>query len=131
MATAGTCFDVYLDAVFHPNLTRLTLMQEGWHYEVDDPGAPLTFKGVVFNEMKGAYSDPDNLLGRYSQQSVFPDNTYGADSGGDPTVIPDLTYEQFKRFHDAYYHPSNARVFFYGDDPPDERLRLLDVYFSA
>ncbi len=122
--------DVYLDAVFFPNLTPFTLQQEGWHYELDDPDAPLVYKGVVFNEMKGVYSDPDNLLGRYSQQSVFPDNTYGVDSGGDPTEIPDLTYEQFKRFHETYYHPTNARVFFYGDDPPEERLRIIDAYFS-
>ena len=120
--------DVYLDAVFYPRITPETLRQEGWHYELDGADAPLTYKGVVFNEMKGAYSSPDNLLGRYSQHAVFPDNAYGLDSGGDPKHIPDLTYEQFKRFHDTYYHPSNAFIFFYGDDDPDERLRLLDVY---
>jgi len=108
--------DVYLDAVFYPLLTPFTLYQEGWHYDLDDLDSPLVYKGVVFNEMKGAYSDPDNLLGKYVQQSLFPDNTYGVDSGGDPAMIPDLTFPQFKRFHDTYYHPSNARFVFYGDD---------------
>ena len=122
--------DVYLDAVFYPRITPHIFEQEGWHYELERPDNPLRYKGVVFNEMKGAYSSPDNLLSEYSQQSLFPDNTYGVDSGGDPMVIPDLTYEQFKRFHETYYHPSNARAFFYGDDPPEERLRLLDAYFS-
>lgn len=122
--------DVYLDAVFCPNLTPQTLQQEGWHYELDGPDAPLVYKGVVFNEMKGAYSDPDNLLERTIQQSLFPDTTYGVDSGGDPAVIPDLTYEQFKQFHDTYYHPSNALMFFYGDDPPGERLRLVDAFLQ-
>jgi Zn-dependent M16 (insulinase) family peptidase len=122
--------DVYLDAVFYPRLTPFTLHQEGWHYELDDLNSPLVYKGVVFNEMKGAYSDPDNLLGRYVQQSIFPDNTYGVDSGGDPAVIPDLTFPQFKRFHDTYYHPSNARFVFYGDDPEEERLRILDDYLK-
>ncbi len=120
--------DVYLDAVFHPNLTPYTLKQEGWHYDLDDPDAPITFKGVVFNEMKGAYSDPNNLLARFAQQSLFPDNTYGVDSGGDPAVIPDLTFEQFMTFHETYYHPSNALVFFYGDDPVEARLRMIDEY---
>jgi Zn-dependent M16 (insulinase) family peptidase len=119
--------DVYLDAVFYPLIPPHTLQQEGWHYELEDPADPLTFKGVVFNEMKGAYSSPDNLLYRYSQQSLFPDNPYGLDSGGDPGEIPNLTYEQFKRFHQTYYHPSNARIFFYGDDDPEERLRLIDA----
>ncbi|HRN68384.1 MAG TPA: insulinase family protein, partial [Promineifilum sp.] len=123
--------DVYVDAVFHPLLSPEKLAQEGWHYELEATDSPLTFKGVVFNEMKGAYSSPDNLLGRYSQQSVFPDVTYGVDSGGDPAVIPDLTYEQFKRFHETYYHPSNALIFFYGDDDPEERLRRMDDYLAG
>lgn len=118
--------DVYLDAVFHPLITPNHLAQEGWHYEVDKPDAPLTYKGVVYNEMKGAYSSPDNLLYRYASRSLFPDNAYGFDSGGDPAEIPNLTYAQFKRFHATYYHPSNARIFFYGDDQPAERLRFLD-----
>lgn len=123
--------EVYLDAVFHPLITPHHLAQEGWHYELAQPDGPLTFKGVVFNEMKGAYSSPDALLYRYSKQSLFPDNPYGYDSGGDPTAIPDLTYEQFKRFHTAYYHPSNALIYFYGDDDPVERLRILDAYLST
>jgi len=123
--------DVYVDAVFHPLLSPEKLAQEGWHYELEATDSPLTFKGVVFNEMKGAYSSPDNLLGRYSQQSVFPDVTYGVDSGGDPAVIPDLTYEQFKHFHETYYHPSNALIFFYGDDNPEERLRRMDAYLAG
>lgn len=118
--------DVYLDAVFHPLITPNHLAQEGWHYELEKADAPLTYKGVVYNEMKGAYSSPDNLLYRYASRSLFPDNAYGFDSGGDPAEIPNLTYEQFKRFHATYYHPSNARIFFYGDDDPTERLRMLD-----
>lgn len=122
--------DVYLDAVFHPLLTPHHLDQEGWHYELETAAAPLIYKGVVFNEMKGAYSSPDGLLFRSSQQSLFPDNTYGFDSGGDPTAIPDLTYEQFKAFHDTYYHPSNAFIFFYGNDESEERLRILNGYLN-
>ena len=122
--------DVYVDAVFHPLLSPEKLAQEGWHYELEAADAPLSYKGVVFNEMKGAYSSPDNLLDRYSRQATFPDTTYGVDSGGDPAVIPDLTYEQFKRFHETYYHPSNALLFFYGDDDPEERLRRMSGYLS-
>ncbi|WP_322495651.1 insulinase family protein [Chloroflexus sp.] len=122
--------DVYLDAVFFPRITPEVLKQEGWHFELPAPDAPLTIKGVVYNEMKGAYSSPDGMLYRYSQQSLFPDTTYGHSSGGDPQAIPDLTYEAFKRFHETLYHPSNARIFFYGDDPPEERLRKLDEYLS-
>ena len=120
--------DVYLDAVFYPRITPQTLEQEGWHYELDDPGQAMTFKGVVFNEMKGAYSDPENVLGRFTQQALFPDTPYGHDSGGDPAAIPDLTYEQFKTFHDTYYHPTNARIVFWGDDDPDRRLQIVDEY---
>ena len=102
--------DVYLDAVFFPRISPHTLEQEGWHYELEAVDEPLTYKGVVFNEMKGAYSSPDNLLRRLSQRSLFPDTPYGFDSGGDPAEIPHLTYEQFKTFHETYYHPSNARI---------------------
>ena len=122
--------NVYLDAVFHPRLTPQIFQQEGWHYELDTPGAPLVYKGVVFNEMKGNYSSPDSMLRELSQQSLYPDITYGLDSGGDPKHIPDLTYEQLKDFHARHYHPSNAKLFFYGDDDPDQRLRLLDKYLG-
>jgi Zn-dependent M16 (insulinase) family peptidase len=126
--------DVYLDAVYYPRITPETLKQEGWHYELDTPDQPLNFKGVVFNEMKGAYSSPDNLLGRYTQQSLFPDNAYGVDSGGDPACIPDLTYEAFKQFHATYYHPSNSFIYFYGNDDPEKRFEIVQGYlkdFSA
>jgi Zn-dependent M16 (insulinase) family peptidase len=122
--------DVYLDAVFYPRITSETLQQEGWHYELDSPDQPLSFKGVVFNEMKGAYSSPDNLLGRYTQQSLFPDNAYGVDSGGDPTRIPDLTYESFKQFHAQYYHPSNSFIYFYGNDDPEKRFEIVQGYLK-
>jgi hypothetical protein len=122
--------DVYLDSVFHPRLTPQIFAQEGWHYELESPGDPLVYRGIVFNEMKGAYGSPDNLLYRYSQQALFPDNAYGVDSGGDPRSIPDLTYEQLKAFHEAYYHPSNARIFFYGDDDPETRLRIINEYLK-
>ncbi|HWQ12400.1 MAG TPA: insulinase family protein [Roseiflexaceae bacterium] len=118
--------DVYLDAVLHPRITPDTLMQEGWHYELDADGR-LVYKGVVFNEMKGANASPDRVLYQATQSTLFPDTPYAVDSGGNPADIPDLTYEQFKRFHETLYHPSNARIFFYGDDPPEERLRRLDA----
>ena len=91
--------DVYLDAVFYPNLTRHTFDQEAWHYELEKKEDPLIFKGVVFNEMKGNYSSPDSVLSEYAQESLFPDTTYGLDSGGHPRHIPDLTYEQLVAFH--------------------------------
>jgi presequence protease len=119
--------DVYLDAIFHPLITEHHLQQEGWHFELENLDDPLVYKGVVFNEMKGAYASPDNMLFRYGKQVLFPDTPYQHDSGGDPQVIPDLTYAQFKRFHETYYHPSNALIYFYGDDEVSERLRLLDI----
>ena len=122
--------DVYLDAVFYPRIARSIFQQEGWHFELENADDPLSYKGVVFNEMKGAYSSPDNLLSEYSLQSLFPDNAYGFDSGGNPKHIPHLTYEQFHSFHKKYYHPSNARIYFYGDDDPDERLRLANDYLK-
>lgn len=112
--------DVYLDAVFFPLIPEEVFEQEGWHLEPD--GDSFAFKGVVFNEMKGVFSSPESVLGRFSQQALFPDTVYGLESGGDPEVIPDLTYEDFIRFHKTCYHPSNARFFFWGDDDEEERL---------
>lgn len=122
--------DVYLDAVFYPRITPDVLQQEGWHYELESLDAPLTYKGVVFNEMKGAYSSPERNLYEAAQQSLFPDTTYGVSSGGHPRHIPDLSYEQFKRFHETFYHPSNSRIYFYGDDPVEERLRIVNEYLK-
>jgi len=122
--------EVYLDAVFHPRLTPFILQQEGWHYELNNESDLLAIKGVVFNEMKGAYSSPDALINEYSQRSIFPDNTYGLDSGGDPRHIPDLTFEDFMAFHARYYHPSNARIFLYGDDDTEKSLSLIDGYLK-
>ena len=122
--------DVYLDAVFNPRLTPQVLQQEGWHYEIDEEKPELIYKGVVFNEMKGNYSSPDSMLMEYSQQSLYPTSIYGLDSGGNPRNIPDLTFDQLRSFHERFYHPSNSRLFFYGDDDPTERLRLLDAYLS-
>jgi Zn-dependent M16 (insulinase) family peptidase len=123
--------DVYLDAVFYPLLARTTFEQEGWHYELEAPDKPLAFKGVVFNEMKGVYSSPDSVLIEQAQHSLFPDTVYGLDSGGDPAHIPDLSYEQLLAFHRRYYHPSNSRIFFYGDDDPERRLALMNEWLSA
>lgn len=121
---------VYLDFVFKPLLTPETLQAQGWHYEADDINAPLNYRGVVFNEMKGVYSSPDSLVERFVQQSLFPDTVYAVDSGGDPAVMPDLTYEQFIRFYRRYYHPSNSFLFFYGDDHSAERLRMAAAYLD-
>ncbi|MBJ3786757.1 insulinase family protein [Devosia sediminis] len=122
--------DVYLDAVLFPLISEDTFSQEGWHYELESLDAPLVYKGVVFNEMKGVYSSPDSVMHTQTQTALYPDTTYGKSSGGDPKVIPDLTYQQFKRFHETFYHPSNARVVFSGDDAPEKRLDILDSYFS-
>ena len=118
--------DVYLDAVFYPRLSPEIFAQEGWHYELDRLDAPLTYQGVVFNEMKGSFSSPDTLLESLASCSLYPDIAYGYVSGGDPKRMPDLTYEQFKAFYTRHYHPSNAKLFFYGDDDPEQRLRLID-----
>jgi len=116
--------DVYLDAVFYPNLTEYTFMQEGWHYEVDPKTKELSYKGVVFNEMKGAYSDPDDQHSDLCRRSLFPDTVYGLDAGGDPLEIPTLTYEEFLAYYKKYYHPSNSFLYFYGDDDPESALPL-------
>lgn len=122
--------DVYLDAVFHPLIAPHHLEQEGWHYEIESVDAPLIYKGVVFNEMKGAFSNPNQVLYSVMQEVLFPDNPYRHDSGGNPKVMPNLTYEQFRTFHETYYHPSNAFIFMYGDDETEKRLQLLDEVLS-
>lgn len=122
--------DVYMDAVLHPLISEQTLMQEGWHVEINDPNDPLTYKGVVFNEMKGAYSSPDGVLETRVIQSLFPKHLYGVDSGGDPRNIPDLTYENFRKFWETYYHPSNSFIYFYGNDDPEMRLKLMEGYLK-
>ena len=104
--------------------------QEGWHLELENKEDPLIYKGVVFNEMKGVYSSPDSLLNRESQRSMFPDTTYGVDSGGDPRVIPDLSFEQFADFHKKFYHPTNSRIYFSGDDDVMARLEIMDSYLD-
>jgi len=124
--------NVYTDAVFHPRAVSDPNVhaQEGWHLELEDKSEPLTYKGVVYNEMKGVYSSPDSLMYRSAQQSLFPDNTYGVDSGGDPIVIPDLSFDQFAEFHKKFYHPANSRIYFSGDDDVATRLELMDAYLS-
>ncbi len=123
--------EVYMDAVFNPLISEDTFRQEGWHYEVDPETGDLSYKGVVFNEMKGAYSDPDDLHDDLCRRSLFPDSPYGLDSGGDPRVIPQLSYAEFKAFHETYYHPSNAFIYFYGDDEPEERLAFLERWLAG
>ena len=126
--------DVYLDAVFHPNITKYKeiFMQEGWHYELESEDAPLTINGVVYNEMKGAYSSPDEVLQTAIMKALFPDNTYSKNSGGDPDYIPELTYEHYLDFYHKYYHPSNAYIYLYGDMDIEERLAWMDrEYLSA
>ena len=117
--------DVYLDAVFHPRISENSFRQEGWHVEADTPDGPWSYKGVVYNEMKGVYSSPDACLAEESQHAMFPDTLYSLDSGGRPAEIPNLTYEAYRDFHASYYHPSNARFFFWGDDPEERRLEIV------
>lgn len=122
--------DVYLDAVFYPLLHPYTFYQEGWHYELENPEGELSIKGVVYNEMKGAYSSPDSVLFELSQQSLFPNHVYGFDSGGHPKEIVKLTYEEFLSFHKNYYHPANSWIYFYGNDPEEKRLQCIAKYLD-
>lgn len=119
---------VYMDAVLYPNIyqKKEIFLQEGWHYELENEEADLTYNGVVYNEMKGAFSSPESQLYRLIQNSLFPDTTYGVESGGDPDFIPELTYEEFINFHKTYYHPSNSYIYLYGDMDFEERLNWLD-----
>ena len=120
--------DVYMDAVLHPNIYRepKIFMQEGWHYEMESAEEDLTINGVVYNEMKGAFSSPEGVLDRVTRQVLFPDTSYTNESGGDPAVIPELTYEQFLDFHKTYYHPSNSYIYLYGNMDLAEKLEWLD-----
>ncbi|SHJ85926.1 hypothetical protein SAMN02745248_01127 [Hathewaya proteolytica DSM 3090] len=119
---------VYLDAVFYPNLrdTKEIMMQEGWHYEIEDKNEPLTYKGVVYNEMRGAFSSPEGVLFRKIQETLFKDTTYFYESGGDPEFIPDLTQEKFVEFHKKYYHPCNSYITLYGNGDLDKQLAMID-----
>ncbi len=120
--------DVYLDAVFHPNIYReeKIFKQEGWHYELENAEDELTINGVVYNEMKGAFSSPDDVLYREIMNSLYPHTSYAVESGGDPNVIPELTYEDFLAFHQRYYHPSNSYIYLYGDMDMEEQLTYID-----
>ncbi|KAM1794494.1 hypothetical protein ACFX11_034961 [Malus domestica] len=126
--------DVILDAVFFPKCVEdVQIFQEqGWHYELNDPSGDISYQGVVFNKMKEFYSrpGPDNVLRQAAWQGLFPDSTYGFDCAGDPNIIPQLTFENFKEFHRKNYHPSNAKIWFYGDDDPTERLHILSEYLD-
>lgn len=119
---------VYMDAVFHPNIYKYQeiFKQEGWHYELEDKDAPVTINGVVYNEMKGAFSSPDDVLSRQIMTSLFPDTTYANVSGGDPLHIPELTYEAYLDFHRRYYHPCNSYIYLYGDMDVAEKLQWMD-----
>lgn len=125
--------DVYLDAVFNPNITKYDeiFKQEGWHYELTGKDDELKINGVVYNEMKGAYSSPDEVLSSQIYRSLFPDNTYSKDSGGNPEYIPKLTYEAYLDFYHKYYHPSNSYIYLYGDMDVVERLKWLDKEYLS
>ncbi len=125
--------DVYLDAVFHPNIYRYEeiFMQEGWHYEMESEDAPLTINGVVYNEMKGAYSSPDEVIFSEIAKALYPDTCYGKDSGGNPDAIPTLTREGYLDFHRAYYHPCNSYIYLYGDMDMEEKLNYIDKEYLS
>lgn len=124
---------VYLDAVFYPNIYKKEeiFRQEGWNYHLEKKEGPLKYNGVVYNEMKGAFSSPDDVLEREIMNSLFPDTTYGCESGGDPVNIPDLSYEEFLDFHRQYYHPSNSFIYLYGNMDMEEKLEFLDSHYLS
>ncbi len=125
--------DVYLDAVFYPNCLKnpQILMQEGWHYELENKDAPLTYNGVVYNEMKGALSSPEAIMEDRAMEKLFPDTTYGVESGGDPEVIPTLSFREFTEFHRRFYHPSNSYIYLYGDMDIESTLAYLDEEYLS
>ena len=120
--------NIYLDAVFYPNILNsdMTFRQEGWHYELPDSESELTINGVVYSEMKGAFSSPDDVLEREIFNSLFPDTPYSEESGGDPKVIPELTYEHYIEIYKKYYHPSNSYIYLYGNMDFVEKLDFID-----
>ena len=124
---------IYLDAVFYPNIYQYKeiFLQEGWHYEMEDENSPLTINGVVYNEMKGAFSSPEDVLFRKISNSLYPDTSYGVESGGDPDVIPELSYEGFIAFHKKYYHPSNSFIYLYGDMDFAQKLDFIDRHYLS
>ena len=124
---------VYLDAVFYPNIYKKEeiFRQEGWSYHLENEKGPLTYNGVVYNEMKGAFSSPDDVLEREIMNSLFPDITYGCESGGDPSDIPALSYEEFLNFHRTYYHPSNCYIYLYGNMNMEEKLEFIDSHYLS
>lgn len=124
---------IYLDAVFYPNVynTDKIFKQEGWHYELEDAASELKINGVVYNEMKGAFSSPDDVVETQIMKSLYPDNTYGFVSGGDPKDIPDLSYEEFLDFHRQYYHPSNSYIYLYGNLDAEEYLKFIDEEYLS
>ena len=125
--------EVYLDAVFYPNvyIHEEIFKQEGWHYELNDIDSPIILNGVVYNEMKGAFSSVDEVVLRATLRGLFPDTTYGCESGGDPAAIPNLTYENFKNFHSKLYSPANSYIILYGDINYEERLEFLDKEYLS
>ena len=125
--------DIYLNSVFYPNIyqKKEIFLQEGWHYEIDDINSDITYNGVVYNEMKGAFSDSEEILQRNIMESLFPDTSYGLESGGDPKYIPDLSYEEFLNFHKKYYHPSNSYIYLYGNLNMDEELEFIDKEYLS
>lgn len=125
--------DVYMDAVLHPNIYkyREIFEQEGWHYELEEADAPLTVNGVVYNEMKGAFSSPDDMLGDEIVGALFPDTVYAHNAGGDPKHIPELSYEEYLEFHRKYYHPSNSYIYLYGDMDIAKKLQWLDEQYLS
>ncbi len=125
--------NVYLDAVLNPNIYKepKIFMQEGWHYELEEEDGELTYNGVVYNEMKGAFSSPESVLERHTQKVLFPDTCYGYESGGDPKDVPKLTYEAFLDFHRTYYHPSNSYIYLYGNMDMAEKLQWLDKEYMG
>lgn len=125
---------VYLDAVFYPNIYKHKEIfeQEGWSYDLDSKEGELKYNGVVYNEMKGAFSSPEGMLERMIFSKLFPDNCYGKESGGDPEFIPDLTYEEFLDFHKEFYHPSNSYIYLYGNVDFESELDFIDrEYLSS
>ena len=116
--------EVYMDAVFYPNvyLHEEIFKQEGWHYELENVDADIIYNGVVYNEMKCAFSSPEQVVMRESRHALFPDTTYGVESGGDPEFIPNLTYEAFKNFHHRFYSPANSYIIMYGNMNMEEKL---------